>query len=243
MLVLHRQPILILHHLQMQINMGDILRTFFNWSEVWALLIPLAVLLYHKPKGKWITPLVWYILMGLILNILIDFYWYVNMYGWFGSGPDHYWNNNIFYKLHSIARVIFFSWFFATQGKGFKLITKVIPVIFLLSTLIFFTSLKDALFSYFMATEAGLLLIYCLWYTNIFIKEERPSYSSMHPPLWVVGGLTLYTAVNFFLFLFYDYLIKNFRKYSVDIWDIHNILFIALCICIAIAFKNESTRK
>ena len=225
--------------------MLTILRGIFDWIEVWALLIPLTVFLIYKPKSSWITPLLWYLVIGLALNLCIDFIWYVNKEEWFGvsMAKKNTWNNNIYYQLHSIARLLLFSWFFATQGKGFRRISRVIPSIFLIAALVFLTVLRKVSFNYLMALEAGLLLIYCLWFTYKIIRDDVLSFSSTHPPLWVVGGLTLFTAVNFFIYLFYNYLIQHSRNYAVSIWDIHNFLFLILCVCISISFYNEPNRK
>ena len=231
----------------------SIFRTIFDWSEVWALFMPLASLIIFKPANKWVKPIKWYLLTALILNIIIDIIWYVNKREIHTDFILHIdkeegeiiWNNNICYNLHSIARLLFFSWFFATQGKGFQVITKIIPLFFITSTIIFFVFFKSILFvsSYLLATEAGLLLIYCLWYTNKIMREDKPAATSSYSQYWIVGGLTLYTSVNFFIFLFFDYLNAQYKKFLVSTWDVHNSLFIILCICIAIAFYNERSRK
>lgn len=230
----------------------SIFRTIFDWSEVWALLIPLASLIIYKPAGKWVKPIKWYLITALILNVIIDFIWYVNKNEIHTDFIMHIdkqkgeiiWNNNICYNLHSIARLLFFSWFFATQGKGFRLITRIIPMFFMIGVIIIF-SFKPVLYvsSYLLATEAGLVLVYCLWYTNKILREDKPAFSLSYPPYWVVGGLTLYTSVNFFIFLFYDYLVKNYKHFLVSTWDIHNGLFIILCTCIAFAFYYEPSKS
>jgi len=225
---------------------GKILRTIFDWSEVWSLFIPLAVLMLRKPNSKWITPLKWYLLCALILNLTIDFYWYVNKYRLFGSRPGHNrWNNNIYYNLHSAARLLFFSWFFITQSISFKKIARIIIVAFLLFNMVLFSFFKNifVISSFTLAAEAGLLLILCLLYTYKIINDKLPDLNKLYPSFWVIGGLTLYTSVNFFLFLFYNYLIKNYNKFSVNVWDLHNGLFILLCLSISIAFYYESKRK
>lgn len=226
-------------------EMLNIFRTIFDWSEVWALLIPLAILLLYKPKKDWVRPIKYYLIIALLLNLVIDFYWYVNKYFLFGSKPGNIWNNNRFYNMQSILRLLCFSWFFALQGKGFRHITKIIPAVFIAGVILFFSTIGNFkwISSYLLATEAGLLLFYCLWYTNKMLRDDKLAFSSSHPPFWVVGGLTIFTAVNFFIFLFYDYLNKHDRDFLVSTWDAHNILFIILCICIAIGLYNERSRK
>jgi hypothetical protein len=232
----------------------SIFRTIFDWSEVWALLIPLTVLLIFNPNGDWVTPIKWYLLTAFLLNLCVDFIWYVNKEEWFGvsEAKKNWWNNNIFYNLHSFARLFFFSWFFSIQGVGLKKIARMVPVVFLSAVIIFFTIKKDGfnyndpaeesifyISSYLLATEAGLLLFYCLWYTNKIMREDKPAFSSSNPPFWVVGGLTIFTSVNFFVFLFYDFMNVFDDEFLVSIWDLHNSLFIILCICIAIGLYNE----
>ena len=237
----------------------NIFRTIFDWSEVWALFIPLIILLVYKPKRGWVTPVKWYLITVLFLNICIDFIWYVNKHEWFGvsNAKKNEWNNNIFYNLNSIARLLFFSWFFSIQGLGLKKIARIIPVVFVCAVIIFYIIKKDGfnyfdpayasifyISSYLLATEAGLLLFYCLWYTNKILREDKPAFSSSNPPFWVVGGLTIYTSVNFFIFLFYDYLNTIlYEDFLVDIWDVHNSLFIILCICIAIGLYHERNKR
>lgn len=223
----------------------NIFRSIFDWSEVWALFIPLTYLLIYKPKNNWVTPVKGYLLIALILNIAIDFMWYVNKNDWFNSRLGNRWNNNILYNIQSINRLLFFSWFFSTLGTRFKKITGILPGIFLLAALVYFTFFKTflSISSYLMAMEAGFLLIYCLWFTYTLIKEDQPNTQVSHPSYWVVGGLTVYTTVSFFIFLFYNYLMDHYKDYSISVWDIHNVLFIVLCICISIAFYYESDRS
>ena len=134
-------------------------------------------------------------------------------------------------------------------------IARIIPVAFLCAVIIFFIIKKDGfsyydpakgsifyISSYLLATEAGLLLIYCLWYTNKIIREDKLGSASSYPIFWIVGGLTLYTSVSFFIFLFYDYLNAHYDQFLVSTWDVHNLLLIILCSCIAIAFYVGSRK-
>jgi hypothetical protein len=65
------------------------------------------------------------------------------------------------------------------------------------------------------------------------------------PHFWVVVGLTLYTSVNFLIFLFYKYLIsEEFTKewkFAIDIWNVHNLSYIVLMTFIAIGFRKAKT--
>jgi hypothetical protein len=222
----------------------NIFRIIFDWTEVWALLIPLAFLLIYKPQKEWVPPVKWFLITAILLNTGIDFMWYINKMKWFGYDPeaDRYVNNNILYNFGAITRLFFFSWFFATQGKGFRHISRIIPAVFIISLIIYFSFSRKSIFdfsSFVLATDSGLLLIYCLWYTNKIMRDDKPAFSSRYPPFWVVGGLTLYTSVNFFIFLFFEYLSAYDSDFLISTWDLHNILYFILCACISIAFYNE----
>ena len=156
---------------------GRIFRIIFDWSEVWALIIPLAVLLIRKPKAKWVTPLKWYLIIALILTLCIDVFWYVNKYRLFGSRPGHRWNNNIFYNFQSIVRLLAFLWFFYTQGAGFKLMTKIVAITFLIFTVVLFFFKDITKFSsHLLATETGLFAVLLLAISFVlitFINQRR----------------------------------------------------------------------
>jgi hypothetical protein len=226
----------------------SILRSIFDWSEVWALLIPLIFVIRCKPKANWQKPVKWYLITALLLNVSLDFVWYVNKYRLFDSYPGHRWNNNIFYNLNSVARLFFFAWFFNSLHQRFvHRIKAIIPYIFLLFLLvnfIFFENffpfgLKELFSSRLLATESAFLIFYCLQYYIYLIVEEKTTKIALQPGFWIVTGLSIYVAASFFIFLFFDYLNDANSKFAVSIWDVHNIAFIILGISIAMQFLQE----
>jgi hypothetical protein len=232
--------------------MLSIFRRIFDWSEVWALLIPLTVLIICKPKPNWLKPVKWYLITALLLNVSLDLVWYVNKYNLFDSYPGHRWNNNIFYNLNSMARLLYFAWFFnLLQQRFMHRIKAIIPyvfIIFLLINFIFFENLfpfgKMEVFSTrLLATESAFLLFYCLQYYIYLIVEEKTTKINWQPGFWIVLGLSIYVAVNFFIFLFYDYLSKMYDRFAVNMWDVHNIVFILLCLFIVRQFKQECKKR
>ena len=91
-----------------------------------------------------------------------------------------------------------------------------------------------------LATEAALLLFYCLQYFIFLLLEDRDTPLRKQPGFWIATGLIIYVATSFFIFLFYTYLIKQNFEFAVSIWDVHNIAYILLCISIAIAFYEKN---
>ncbi|HEY6062661.1 MAG TPA: hypothetical protein VIV35_03575, partial [Chitinophagaceae bacterium] len=91
-----------------------------------------------------------------------------------------------------------------------------------------------------LSTEAALLLFFCLQYYIYLVIEDKTTGVTQQRGFWVVTGLSIYVAVSFFIFLFYDYLSKVTSDFAVTIWDVHNIVFILLCILIAKQFYQEN---
>jgi hypothetical protein len=72
------------------------------------------------------------------------------------------------------------------------------------------------------------------------IIEDRTTSFKNQPGFWVVIGLSIYVAANFFIFLFYEYLSDAKRNFAIGIWDVHNYVFILLCIFIGVQFLQEA---
>ena len=214
--------------------MLDLLQSVLDWSEVWAILIPLAVIMIYRPGHKWRQPVIWYVVIATALNTLIDVVW-------MGRKMDQFYlDNNILYNIHSLVRMFCFSWFFILISQQ-KLIYKVVAVLF------FFIAL--GLFAFFysifkfnsvvMALESAILLFYCLSYF-VSLSRRQINISVTNPVMYIVMGLSLYTAINFPIFMFYDYLVVNNVAYAVSVWNIHNISYIVFCIFIALALKQRA---
>jgi hypothetical protein len=227
--------------------MIKIYHDILNWSELWALLIPISFLFIRKPTNQSVKPVKWYLITALLFNTCIILMWYANNHEIWGSKKGHYWNNNVFYNLNSIARLLYFSWFFNLLHQRFMHRVKaIIPygfIIFVLINFIFFENFipkKNEIFSSrLLATEAALLLFYCLQYYIYLVIEDKTIELKKQQGFWIVTGLSFYVAVSFFIFLFYDYLTNASEKFAVNIWDVHNLAFIILCISIAIQFNQK----
>jgi hypothetical protein len=232
-----------------------------DWSEVWSPLIPLAFFIFLRPKAKWVKPIFYFLIVTLIFSIALDVIWKrrsLGLYEWFqknlwwwyeldpATGKQAF-KNSIFYNLNSLARLIFFSMFFTYFYPVFKKMHQFVPWIFLLLSainFIWFENIKD-FSSRQHAVEAAILLYCCMLFFYKRTMDENIAAPASLPEFRVVTGLTLYTAINFFIFLFYKYLMTSieFKDYAQEVWNVHNISFIILNIFIASAFfkakKNE----
>lgn len=227
-------------------SIKEILKEILDWSEVWATLIPLIVYLLVRPKAAWIKPLLVYVLLTLFCSIIIDVSWKTgtrewskNLFSWLYRDGILY--TLIFYNVNSFFRLLLFTWFFNRANPLYKKTYIIITSLFVMGALInfiFFENIVTSFSSRLFTIEAAIILFYCLlYYYTVNMNEEVASPLSL-PPFWVVMGLTLYTSVNFLIFLFYNYLINTESKYAKWIWNVHNIIFIVLMILIAVAFKK-----
>lgn len=219
------------------------------WSEVWALFIPLTVLfIWRKRIDVILKPVIYYVVIALVLNFMADFSWRFQRRL---DLPQWMRNNSSIYHFHSIARLLLFSWFFIRLNESFLVKLKnVIPLLFLLFVITDFIIIKplDSFFinynSELHATEAAVLLFYCLQhYLYLSQQEYSPATQKTRSVAFIIAGLTIYVAINFFIFLFYSALMKISRNFSKDIWDVHNISYIILCCFIAIGFYASAKSR
>ncbi len=212
-----------------------------NWSEVWALLIPLIVILIHKPKEKTIRPLILYVIIAFILNLTATF-----MLEYYYLFPSSLQNNNFLYNLHSIVRLFFFSWYIIkiTPRKFSFIYTALLSVyiVFVLVDFLFFESplfISPSLF----AAGSFVMLFLCLTFFLRSLQDESGTNWINHPSFIVCAGISLYEAITFFIFLFiYPIAAKNpdFGRLSLKIYQ---VVFIVFCILLALALYRSKRQQ
>lgn len=222
------------------------LKTVLDWLEVWAILIPLFVLLKKPRQPVYMQPVIYYLFVALFLNIVATLIWKRNSLGL----NTVFENNNPFYNLHSIFRLIFFSVFFIRLKQPFLSGVKmIIPFLFIFFVVINFIDIEfffqKKISSRLHTVESGILLFYCLQYYLFRLKEEQASFTKM-PDFWVVTGLSIFVVISFPIYLFYDRMIYLFYgpkldefKFLLDIWEVQKIGFLICCILIAKAFNTK----
>jgi hypothetical protein len=216
--------------------MDKFLLSILNWSEVWAVLIPLFVLLSRVQQPPFLKPVVLYLWMALAINLAGD------IIGDFRSYlPSWVQSNNILYNLHSLVRFTCFSLFFIRLAQpAFLPVKKILPFIFILFITINFSVVEsffnpDHLSGNLLATEAYLLLIYCMTFYLSQVKEDKKIFIQDKAFL-VVTGLSIYVVSNFFVFLFYVPMIKDNSDLAANMWYVHNVAYIILCLAISRSF-------
>jgi hypothetical protein len=67
------------------------------------------------------------------------------------------------------------------------------------------------------------------------LRDEINELSS-RADFWVVTGLSIYVVINFFVFLFYVPMLEQDVRLAINIWYLHNLAYIVLCVFITKAF-------
>lgn len=220
--------------------MGHFFQIALDWSEVWALLIPLCVLLFQRNQPEAMRPVIIYLFLALFVNTVIDVMYLVMKYL-----PTWLRSNNPLYNVHSIIRFACFSLYFVSlPNASFRKMKKVLALLLVIFIIINFTFFErffnfDSFSGNLLSAEAYLLLIFCLLYYLSELKDdENDLFDSPH--FWVVTGLSIYVVVNFFVFLFYMPMIKVDVPLAINIWNVHNVAFIIFCLFISKAFYGTT---
>ena len=220
--------------------MQELFLTVMNWSEVWALFIPLSVLLYKTQQPRFLKPIIVYLILALVLNLAADLIDVLKHHL-----PSWLRINTPLYDIHSIIRFLCFSFFFwilpFTSSGWLKFLIPASWVFLLIINFSFLEKFANAahLSGNLLAIEAFLLLIYCMHYYFSKLKMEEDSVSA-GPDFWIVTGLAIYVVINFFVFLFYVPMIDQDLRLAINIWYLHNAAYILLCIFIAKAFYDNT---
>jgi hypothetical protein len=217
------------------------------WAEVWALLIPLIVLFIRKKKvDEKLKPVIIYLWVALVLLTAADFsYRFQNRL----NLPQWMRNNTSLHNLHSIARLLLFSWFFIGLKQPFLVtVKKIVPALFIVFVFVEFLLLRpvNSFYTQFSsalhAAEAAVLLFYCTqYYIRLSMREEVISVKE-RAVNWFIAGLTIYMAFNFFIFLFFSILTKVSIEFANALWQVHNISFVVFCCFIAKAFYDRRSQ-
>ena len=223
--------------------MVDFLFEILNWSEVWALVIPLIVILFNHRQPTTLKPIIIYLWLAFILNLGIDIILLINVYY-----HKAIMSNNFLYNLHSVVRFVCFGLYFMQLPQAsftkFKKVLAAVSVIFIVINFSFFENFfnYNSFSGNLLATEAYILLIYCMLYYLSELKDDSKNLFN-GPDFWVVTGLSIYVVVNFFVFLFYLPMIDVDEDLAVNIWNVHNIAFIIFCIFITKGLYGSHRHK
>lgn len=222
--------------------MTNLFKEFYDWSEVWATLIPIIVYSVKKPKESYLKPVITFLWIVLVLYALADTIWKVKH---FFNGievrlPAFYWDNNFLYNTISLCRLGFFLWFFE------KIKFRPFPINNVYVGVIAYTAIGISfLFEPFMhfsiiafSCESIVLLTYAISYFLFLIKNDELR-TQFEPSLFIITGIAIYEAANFFIFLFHKALLQESSEFTAAIWKLSNVYYIVLCLYFTKAFYGR----
>jgi len=191
----------------------------FQIIEIYSPLIPLIILFIKRPKRSgWIILLTCYLVIYILLVYSAN-----NLFG--GK------SNNIVYIILSALTLCFFALIFEQFfGKKFKVFNRtviIIAVLFFIVNAIFWEG--TFLFnSYSSAVANFILLWYCVYYYKLQLEKPQVIFVEKLPSFWIVSGIFIYSAGNFFLFSMFNSLTRDNPQFAYYAWDINIILILIM---------------
>ena len=177
-----------------------------------------------------------YLLTALLLNTMADVSWRFRP-----CMPDFLKNNNYLYNLNSVCRIIFFSFFFQKAVELFSIRRlRIFLSIYVIAAGIYLSVSERflTLSSPLHVCESFILLFFCITYLIKLIRAEQ-AFVAFDSYLLIISGLAIYESVNFFVYLFYQYLPDPESEFAHNIWYVPDVSFVIFCLFIARAFSTR----
>jgi hypothetical protein len=221
--------------------MNRILNEIVEWSEVWAMLIPLGVWAFWKTDRVSMKPIIYYAWAAFFWYLLADISWKTKEHV---KLPELLNDNNFMYNILSILRVLLFSWYFISLKQSILKNTKrVLPLLFVVFTVTNFVWLER--FKNFSnnihVAEVIILMLFTISYF-IYILRSDEVHFTRHPSFWIVTGLFIYETVNLFVFVIYSNISKTDPQFAFSLWYVHNFAQLIFCIFMAKGLYESGKR-
>lgn len=209
----------------------------FDWSEVWAVAIPLVIIFLRRQQlSAGMAPVIVYLILAFILSAAIDVSWKYKPYM-----PPFLQQNNFLYNIVSICRLFCFIFFFRRIGipktKFYQNISLVSALLLLTFNFLFLEPFKE-MGPISFAIEGIILLYFSLSYFLRELKKDEVN-ARFDPVLIIITGLSVFEAVCLPIFLFFGQLSKESDDSVYYVWPIHNAVNIVFCLFIARALYGE----
>lgn len=220
----------------------DFLKLIWEWSEGWAMLIPLLAIFVFRPKGRHVWLLVTYVIIAFAVNFFAQLV--LQCYYLF---PDSFSNsNNIYYNIHVVVRVLILGWYIiSVRPYKYHVLLKTLLILFITFTLINFTFFESPLLLSIRLFAAGniTLIICCVSYFLRSILEDSTVNWLKHPSFIVCTAVCLYEAVTFFIFLFIYPLSYTDPEFGLVTLRIYQVILVVFGILLAIALYRYKKQK
>jgi len=197
---------------------------FFDILEIFSPIIPLiTVLIKGLKKTTWLILLVTYLVIYFILSAYAA-----------SLRPK---NNIVVYIVISILTFSIFALILEefVKQKKFKIINRaviIITVLFLIANAILGEGLL--IFNSFSSGLTNFILVsYCVYYYKLQLENPQIIFVEKQSSFWIVSGIFIYCAGNFFLFSMFNSLSRNNLVFAFYAWNINDILILVMNIAFA----------
>lgn len=202
----------------------------FDIIEKYAPLIPLSIFLFKRGKrSSWAI---------LLCSYLITYFFFLSIYNvYIYDYKSNRGNNIVVYIVVAILTFCFFALILEQflQKNNFRIINRaviVIAVLFFISNALWWEGTST-----FNSNSAGLgnfiLVCYCLYYYKSQLENPKNFFITRQASFWIVSGIFIYGAGNFFLFTMYKVLTKESPAFAYYSWYVNDIFILMMNIFFA----------
>ncbi len=194
--------------------------------ETYSPLIPLITFMIGRfKKTRWVNILLFYLIAYVPLSAYANFL------------ARQIKNNIIIYLM--IGTLSFFCFALIIEEflhlKKFKIINRIVigfTILFFLVNAIWWEGFK-IFNSNSSALSNLILMVYCLYYYKLQLDNPQNVFIEKQSSFWIVSGIFIYCAGNFFLFTLYNSLTKEYEGFALYSWRIATILILIMNIFFA----------
>jgi hypothetical protein len=206
---------------------------FFNILETLLPLIFIFTFLIKKSKQlTWTRLLLYYSIAYFLLSAYGNI-----LYNTFPHLSFLYGGNVIVYIIIAALTFVFFSLVLEQflGSKRFRNLNR--TVIFIAVLFIIMNAIWGEGTSIFNSYSSGvsnlILILYCVYYYKLQLEKLETIFVEKLASFWIVSGIFIYSAGNFFLFIMFNTLTRNYPELAFYAWGINIFLLLIMNIFFA----------
>lgn len=214
-----------------------------RWIEVWPYLLPLSIFFFQRHKNKNTRLLFIFTCIAFILSLAGTITWrYAYLF------PESFKNNNILYNAGSIVRTVFPALYILQLPsiKPLRYLWYIFSgyILFILLSFFFWDDIF-ILSTIQHSAESILILIFTISFYLHLIVDDEINLKSVIAPLVFCTGISVYSSVNFFIYLFFYPVLNTDEHFSYKIYNasLYSLVFYWLMTGLAIYLHGRQPVK
>lgn len=216
-------------------NKYSIINLVFEFIETCSPFITLIALFTHGFKK---TKLFKLLLIYSITYFILSFYAnYIFLFSHSNFFLRDVHSNIIIYIIISISSFCFFSLIIEQfiNKKKFRTLNRIVitvAILFFISNAIWLEG--TSIFNSNSSAIANIILIvYCIYYYKLQLEKPQNIFVERESSFWIISGIFVYSAGNFFLFNMYKLLTQSFNDFTFYSWYINDLFILVMNIFFA----------